>query len=253
MIGKNLWFFAGMITISCLMCVTGVAGATASVSILPSVETVAPGEEFTLDVYVKPDTQIAGIQLDINTDCPLVTIEYVEEGELFSSTGSPVMFNPGTIEDNGKKVSQVYGSLIMEDGTSDEGTFCTIKLVASEDTGNCQLRVENIIVGDTQGNELDTVTYDALVSISGEIETTDIDSDNDDDTELIVRQDETADSSDDEEETALQSAQDTVESNDPLESAPAPNAENSTSNINILAVSAIAFLALAYVLDRKKK
>ena len=245
-----------------MLCLCAVASATTSVSILPSVDTVTPGESFTLDIYVRPDTQVAGIQLDLDYDASLVSIENIEEGDFLSSTGSPVMFNPGTIDNNQGTATQIYGTLIMGDGTSDEGTFCTIKLKASEATGTCQIRIENIVVGDKQGDELDAVTYDALVSVSDETETSDRNNDNDDGEELniVARQEENTDTSSTEkaspaieEETALQSVQDTVENMETQETASAPETKNSRSNISILAVAAIAFLALAFVLDRKRK
>lgn len=245
--------FAGMMLAACIVCLCGVAGAATSVSILPSVETVTPGEEFTLNIFVRPDTQIAGIQLDLISDCSLVTIESVEEGDLFSSTGSPVMFNPGTIDSIEGTITDLNGILMMEGSTAEEGTFCTIKLTASEDTGTCQLRIENIVVGDKNGNELDAVTYDALVSISDETENSDKNNDNDDDSTIIVKQNANTDLQVNEKETTLQSAQDTAENTDTQEPVSIPEAESNTSSVSILAVTAIAFLALAYVLDRKRK
>ncbi|WP_196214057.1 cohesin domain-containing protein [Methanolobus vulcani] len=247
-------FFTGIVLVACIFCLCGAANAATSVSILPSVETVAPGEEFTLDVYVKPDTQIAALQFDLNSDCSLVMVKAVEEGNLFSNTGSAVFFRPGIIDSENKTVFQVYGAIMGGDGTSDEGTFCTIKLKASEETGNCQIRITNIVVGDKQGDELDVITYDAMVSISDEIATSDRDNDNDDDTELniIEKQDDNTDSSVNE-ETIFQSVQDTAESTESQEIISAPESEGNTSNISILAVAAIVFLALAIVLDRKRK
>jgi hypothetical protein len=255
-------FFTGIVLVTCIFCLCGAANAATSVSILPSVETVTPGEDFTLDVYVKPDTLVAGVQFDLDFDGSLVAIESIEEGDLFSSTGSPVMFNPGTIDNDNGTATLIYGTIIMGDGTSDEGTFCTIKLKASEKTGNCQIRIENIVVGDKQGDELEAITYDAMVSISDEIETSDRDNDNNDNTELntIARQDDNTDSSVNEEtgsvteeETTFQSVQDTTENTESQETVSAPESESNTSNISIIAVAAIVFLALAIVLDRKRK
>ncbi len=247
-----------------MLCLCTVASAATSVSILPSVDTVAPGESFTLDIYVRPDTQVAGVQLDLDYDASLVSIESIEEGDFLSSTGSPVMFNPGTIDNNQGTATQIYGTLIMGDGTSDEGTFCTIKLKASEATGTCQIRIENIVVGDKQGDELDAVTYDALVSVSDETETSDRNNDNDDGEELniVVRQEENTDTSstekaspaiEEEEETSLQSVEDIAEPAAIQEATSAPESESSSSNVSILAAAAVAFLALAFVLDRKRK
>ncbi|ETA67024.1 cohesin domain-containing protein [Methanolobus tindarius DSM 2278] len=259
MTGKTLNLF-GIILVACVICLCGVVSAATSVSVLPSVETVAPGEEFTLDVYIKPDTLVAGVQFDLNYDCSLVSIGSIEEGDFLSSTDSPVMFNPGNIDNDEGVTTEIYGTLIMGDGTSDEGTFCTIKLKASEETGTCQIRIENIILGDNQGDEIDAVTYDALISISEE-EISDRDNDNEEGTELniIDREDDNVDSpvgegtvQTAEEKTTLQSIQDTAESTETQQTS-APEAESSTSNISILTVAAITFLALAYVLDRKRK
>ncbi|SDF79950.1 Cohesin domain-containing protein [Methanolobus vulcani] len=260
MTGKFLNFATGIIMVICILCLCGVASAATSVSILPSVETVAPGEQFTLDVYVRPDTQVAGLQFNLEFDSSLLNIESIEEGDFFSSTGSPVMFNPGTIDNDGGTATQIYGTLIMGDGTSDEGTFCSIVMKASEETGTSQIRIENIVVGDDKGDELNAVTYDSMVSISDETDTTNKDNGDGTDLKIVVKQDVNANSSANEEstpaaeeETTLQSVQDTTDSTDTKKSVPAPEAESGTSNISILAVAAVTFLALAYVLDRKRK
>lgn len=256
-----------LIFMSCLACLTVTACAASSISILPSVETVVPGEEFTLDISVRPDTEIAALQLDIEYDASLLTIESIEEGDLFANTGSPVMFNPGTIDNTAGTVSQIYGTLIMGEGTSEEGNLCRIKLVAAEDTGSCNLRIKNVILGDTQGNELDVITFDSLVSISDETESSE--QDEVDETELnIIKNPETETKPESEadinqntdteveEETTLQSTPEIIEENDAQKVVSAPEAESDTANtpnVSIVAIVAIAFLALAYILDRKRK
>ena len=244
------------------------ACAASSISILPSVETTAPGGEFTLDISVKPDTQIAALQLDLEYDSSLLTIESIEEGDLFANTGSPVMFNPGDIDSTEGTVSQIYGTLIMGEGTSEEGDLCRIKFVAAEGTGNCHLRINNVIMGDLQGNELDVITYDAVVSISDEAiivdEAAPSDKNEYDETGLKtienqgIETESGSESTEDpdsevEEETTLQSTPDTAEENDLQEVASVPEAERNTSNISIIAIIAVAFLTLAYILDKKRK
>ncbi|WP_094228984.1 cohesin domain-containing protein [Methanolobus psychrotolerans] len=244
------------IIVLCLIFPSGITTAATSVSILPSSQAVEPEENFTLQVYIKPDTAIYGLQLDLTYDSSLVTINSIEEGDLFADSGSPIMFNPGKIDESAGTVSQIYSALIMGEGATNEGIFCTINLVAEPTEGICELRITNVVLGDNQGKELPATTLDSIISITDTVVTEEKnDKNKDDETELNI-----IPVQDDEQET-----QKNVNGEQMFASTP-DQAENSvadktigqgsnnskTSNwINIIFI-AIAFFGIAYFLDRKK-
>ncbi|WMW22540.1 cohesin domain-containing protein [Methanolobus mangrovi] len=248
----------------CFIILSGVATAATSVSILPSSQTVVTGEDFTLQVYIEPDTAIYGLQLDLSYDNSLVTINSIEEGNFFASSNSPVMFNSGNIDESTGTVSQIYGALIMGDGIINEGIFCTINLEAKSDYGPCQLRITDFVLGDEQGKELPVTTFDSIISITDSSGTFKEINDNNKDADeselnIIPAQDDDIESLNSEqnsinyenEEMMLASTPDQAE--DDIIEAKEPGFDNSKiSNWITLIMIAIAFLGIAYFLDRKK-
>ncbi|WP_319508091.1 cohesin domain-containing protein [uncultured Methanolobus sp.] len=248
----------------CLILLSGVAVAATSVSILPSTQTVAPGEDFALQVYIEPDTTIYGLQLDMSYDHSLVTVNSIEEGNFFADGNSPVMFNSGNIDESAGTVSQIYGALIMGDGVINDGIFCTINLEAKSDSGPCQLRITDLVLGDEHGKELPATTFDSIISIkasSGTVAEKDDNNNDADENELniIPAQDDDRGSLNSEqdpiinenEEIMLASTTDQAES-DIIETKEPGFDSSKISNWISLILIAIAFLGIAYFLDRKK-
>lgn len=248
----------------CIIFFSGIATASTSVSIVPSSQTIVPGEDFTLVIHVKPDTSIAGIQLDLSYDSTLVDINNIEEGNFFVNSGSAVMFNPGTIDKDEGTISMIYSSIIMGDPVSDEGVFCTLDLTAGYDHGPCEFRITDIVLGDKDGNELPVVTLDSLINVAETSGNTDKSNSDDEDTELNILQtqdEEAATSQDSEqsipdnenEEQAFASTDDTAATNEMGEDQGTEVTSTGTSGVIILVLAAIAFFAVAYFLDRKNK
>ena len=248
---------------SCLILLSSVTVAATSVSILPSTQTVSPGEEFSLEIYVKPDTPIASLQLSLNYDSSLVTINNIEEGDLFTTSGLPVMFRPGNYESDGT-ISEIFSVLMKEGNVANEGIFCTINLEAESDYGPCQLRITNLVLGDEQGKELPATTFDSIISITDSSGTFEEINDNKKDADenelnIIQAQDDNTESLNSEqdsinnenEEMVLASTPDQAESD--IVEAKEPGFDNSKiSNWITLILIAIAFFEIAYFLDRKK-
>ncbi|MDY0388151.1 MAG: cohesin domain-containing protein [Methanolobus sp.] len=239
--------------VTCLILYSGMAIAVTSVSIIPSAQEVKSGDDFELDIYIKPDTPVYGLQFDLTYDSSLVAVNNIEEGSFFASSDSPVIFNPGTISKSAGTVSQIYSSLIKGEGVENEGIFCTVTLEAQSNNGSSQLRITNLVLGNHQGEELPATTFDPIITITGaddniqngfnkiqiqdELSTSDI------------RQD--ADSNE-KDENFLASTPDQAEEGKMNESDTPEIDKSKKSNWIVLLFAAIGFFAIAYFLDRKK-
>lgn len=149
----------------CMTVMPGMATGATGVSIVPSIQTVAPGEEFTLEVYIKPETTIAGLQFDLAYDTMLISVRNIDEKAFFESNDSAIMSNQGTINESNGTVSRVYRSVIKGSGTVEEGAFCNIELTAGYNEGNCELSITNLVVWDEQGSEVATETIGSTINI----------------------------------------------------------------------------------------
>ena len=139
---------------------TPLACAKTIVSIYPSVKTVSRGETFTVNVYVEPDCEIAGMQFNLKFNSSLLKVNSVSEGDLFKGDSDIIntFFNPGTIDNEEGIVKYVYGCIITPgENVSSPGTFATINITASDKAGTSQLSFIDIppisvIVTDPEGN-----------------------------------------------------------------------------------------------------
>lgn len=228
--------------------------AATSVSIIPSAEEVKAGDNFELDIHIKPDTPIHALQFDLTYDSSLVTINNIEEGSFFTSSDSPVIFNPGTISKSTGTVLQIYSSLIKGEGIENEGIFCTVTLEAQSNNGPSHLRITNLVLGNQLGEELPATTFDSIITITGaednvqngfnEILLQDEPSTSD------IRQDANSNEND---EMILASTPDQAEEGG-MNEADIPEIDNSKKSTNwiVLIFTAIGFFVIAYILDRKK-
>ncbi|SFM19683.1 Cohesin domain-containing protein [Methanolobus profundi] len=252
-----------MLIALCLLLLPGIANASASVSIVPSSQTVGTGEDIIMEVHVKPDTPVAALQFDLEYDNTLITINSIEEGDFFANSGSAVMFNPGIIDEQEGTVSMIYSSIIMGDTVSDEGVFCTIQLTTEYNYGPCELRLTNVVLGDENGQEVPAVTFDSIISIAENTEDTERNDNDERETDLNIipandegtetAQDEQQQSIQDNEEDRFASTEDTGETGSAVSAeADSPEFENTgTSNWTVIIFAAVAFFAVAYFLDRK--
>lgn len=84
----------------------------ADVTLESSTQIATTGENFTIDVFVAPDTAIAGLQFDIDFDNSKIQVESVSEGILLSQNGASTFFNNGSIDNNAGTLSNVYGLIL---------------------------------------------------------------------------------------------------------------------------------------------
>jgi hypothetical protein len=178
---KYIWI--GILSLSILSGLAGMASAETLVSVSPSTQNVAEGETFTIDVTIDPNTSIAGAQFDLSFDASLVSADSVIEGDLLKQGGASAYFSPGAIDNTAGTMTDVAGAITTPGATvSSPGVFATIRMTAKTVDGTSLLDLSSVIVGDINGTAVLTTVNDGSVIIGaicgdlnrdGEITTTD--------------------------------------------------------------------------------
>ncbi|WP_160174966.1 PGF-pre-PGF domain-containing protein [Methanococcoides methylutens] len=154
-----------MFTITCL---SGIASASTNVSIMPISQSVDAGQNFSVGVYLDPDSPVAGVQFDLSYDSELVKAVQISEGEFLRQEGAIVWFNPGEVESSNGDINSVYGLILDKTSVTEPGYFAMIQMVAGNISGTSSLELSNVVVSDTQGQIIPIDVVDGSVSIGAD-------------------------------------------------------------------------------------
>ena len=143
------------------------AATNTSVTLSAPASSVAPGAQFSASVLVAPSTAIAGMQFDLTFDASLMSVNSVQEGNLFTQSGASTFFNAGTINNTAGTITGVFGAITTPGRTvSSAGTFATIAFTAKSATGECPLGLANVIVGSASGTSVAVTVASGQVTIA---------------------------------------------------------------------------------------
>jgi hypothetical protein len=146
-------------------CIASADAATA-VMVEPASNKVGIGDTFTVDIFVNPDTAIAGAQFNLSFDVSVVTANDVTEGNLLSQGGAPTFFMSGTINNVAGTITNVAGAVAARGETvSQPGTFATVSFTAGTAVGTSALDLSNVIVGNLQGQAVPIIVSDGSVTV----------------------------------------------------------------------------------------
>jgi hypothetical protein len=142
------------------------AAGNAVVSAVSPAGTVDPGESFTVQINVVPNTAIAGLQFNLSFDPALVSADSVAEGDLLSQDGAGTYFSAGQIDNDAGTISGVFGAIITPgESVSTEGTFATITMTAASG-GTCPLTLSSVVIGDASGQSVPVDLVNGSVSVN---------------------------------------------------------------------------------------
>jgi hypothetical protein len=151
--------------IAVLAFLSSTAAAASKVTLQPSSKSVYAGENITLNVVVTPDTQISGIQFDLEYDGSLFQVAGVTEGNLFSQSGQETLFSPGQIGNGTLK--NVYGCILGSSSVSTPGTFATITLASNSGVkGTSQFYLKNVTISSSASKPVDVRLVDTSITVS---------------------------------------------------------------------------------------
>lgn len=121
-------------------------------AVMPSGQTVAFGQDFTLNVSIDPKgTGIAGAQLNIAVNKSIIRIDNIMEGNLFKQGGASTLFNGGIIDNTKGTVTNIYAAVIGPSKVTTRGTFITINATAIGASGTSGFDLSNIVITDQLG------------------------------------------------------------------------------------------------------
>ena len=135
-----------------------------SISISPSTTTVAPGESFSLDVYIDPTQALTGSQFDLQYS-QLASISTVDEGDLFTASGLATTFQYDSISNAEGLLDNVYAAIVGSGTITSPGVMATIEMVAGSSSGIMDIGLTNVILSDANSNPAGYTVSDATVLI----------------------------------------------------------------------------------------
>lgn len=150
--------------ITILAFLSSTAAAASKVSLQPSSKSVYAGENITLNVVVTPDTQISGIQFDLEYDGSLFQVAGVTEGNLFSQSGQETLFSPG--QTGNGTLKNVYGCILGSSSVSTPGTFATITLASNSKVGTSQFYLKNVTISSSASKPVDVRLVNTSITVS---------------------------------------------------------------------------------------
>ncbi|SET00444.1 Cohesin domain-containing protein [Methanococcoides vulcani] len=159
---KKILIVATIITL--LVGLTNVSAAASDVTLKPSSQTIAPGETFTVEIFVSPDVDIAGIQFDLLFDSSQFQVSDVSEGSLFKQSGMDTFFVSGSV--NSGLLNDAYGCILGASDVATPATFAIITLTATEQAnGRSELVLKDVIISDPEGNSVDLELTNTVISV----------------------------------------------------------------------------------------
>ncbi len=139
--------------------------ANSDVSILPSAQEVYTGDEFDIYIYIEPETPIAGAQLDMSYDSDMLRANSVDGSDLFEQDGTSSIFIGGTIDNSQGRINGLFAVTLGKANIASAENFAHVSFTALEKTGDCTIKLSNVILSDYSGNALPITTKDAQITI----------------------------------------------------------------------------------------
>jgi hypothetical protein len=135
-----------------------------SISISPSTTTVAPGESFSLDVYIDPTQALTGSQFDLQYS-QLASISTVDEGDLFTTGDLATTFQYDSIDNAAGLLDNVYAAIVGSGTITSPDVMATIEMVAGSSSGILNIGLSDVILSDVNSNPAGYTVSNATVLI----------------------------------------------------------------------------------------
>lgn len=151
--------------VAILAFLSSTAAAASTVTLQPSSKSVYAGQNITVDVIVNPDTEITGMELELEYDGSLFQAASVTEGDLFSQNGQSTLFYPG--QAGAGTLKNVYGFILGNYNVSTPGTFATITLASNPKVkGTSQVCLKNVTISDSNSQPVDVSLVNTSVTVT---------------------------------------------------------------------------------------
>jgi len=135
-----------------------------SIFVDSSVQTIAGGKDFTVNVSCVPSQPIKAFEFRISFNPTLLKANNVTEGNFFNNFTT--FFNPGTINNNAGNIIDIYSLIVGSGNVSSNGTLVTISFTAKDNSGTSPLNLNAVGICD-EGGYLIFNTSDSSIIIQG--------------------------------------------------------------------------------------
>lgn len=119
------------------------------VSVDPSTQTIPPGGSFSIDVNCVPSQPIRSFEMKISFNPSLLQATSVTEGDIFQEYTT--FFNPGSIDNSGGTIEDIYDLILGTGEVSSSGTFITVSFLAKSVLGTSAIDLVNVGVANNTG------------------------------------------------------------------------------------------------------
>ncbi|NPE30436.1 PKD domain-containing protein [Methanococcoides sp. SA1] len=134
------------------------------VSIVPFDQSVTPGSDVTVVVYIEPDTPISGAQFDLSFDTEILSVVSVSEGDIFTH-GASTLFHGGVIDNSAGTLMNVYNLPLGKNEVSMPGTLATIVFDVNKVFSSSSLQLSNVVVSNSNGFAVPISVANGMVSM----------------------------------------------------------------------------------------
>ena len=134
------------------------------------------GDTFTVHLNAENLTHLAGWQFDIAFDPTVLEAVEVSEGDFLKSEGATTFFQKGTIDNAAGKITTLRSVDLSGDGVTGTGTLVSL-IFAAKTSGETQFGLRNFNFGSNTGESIAVETFDAFITIAGQITVGDINRD----------------------------------------------------------------------------
>jgi len=142
--------------------------SAAEVKVIPSNDTVAPGEIFNLNVSIDPSgTAIAGVQMEIEFNNSMLDINNIIEGDIFKNEGTGTFFNRDITNNSTISLIKIYSAILGKYNVSAPGTFIMINFTATGSQGRAGINLSNVKIVNPEGNYVPADIINGSLNISG--------------------------------------------------------------------------------------
>ncbi len=151
-----------------LCCIAVLSASAAEISIVPSLQTVSKGENFTVDIYVDPEGNgTGGVDYILCFNNTLLRAVSLESGTFFSGFTTDDTYGEGINNTTG---TVDYCELIWPvtgNGVTTPNNITSITFQAIVDSGDDVLYFKKVTLGDPDGIRIPTNTSNGSVEIVG--------------------------------------------------------------------------------------
>ena len=133
-------------------------GSPVVVSVEPSYLKVSPGDEFTVNITVDPEeNEIYGAQYELCFNNSLLRVLSQNKGSFLSQDGAETFIYINEISNHPGKTEYAEARIGVKNGVTKPGALAKIGFEVIENTGSCELLLRNVILCNSDGNEISNV------------------------------------------------------------------------------------------------